>query len=121
MKKLLLLICLTGFITSSLNFKTPDQIFTTSLQVIVRNELGNAEKGVKVRLFKSKEDYDQLINPSTETFETDEKGKVLFKNLEPVVYYIIAEKDAANNAGAGEQTAALESNKLNKITVVISE
>jgi hypothetical protein len=101
--------------------ETQAQIIKTSLQIIVRNELGNTESDVNVRLFKSKEDYDKLEHAATPVLKTDKNGKVTFKELEPIVYFINAEKGDHNNFGAGEQTAPLEANRINKITVVISE
>ena len=119
-KKLLFtFILLLSFVIFCLEL--PSQIFKTSLQVIIRDELGNTQSQAKVRLFKSKEDYDKLTNAATATLETDEKGKVTFKDLEPIIYYVNAEKGSANNFGAGEQTTKLEENRLNKLTIVISE
>lgn len=121
MKKTFILLLPILFILVSFGFVSPEQIIKTSLQVIVRNELGNLEEGVKVRLFKTKEDYDKLENQATPTLETDAKGKVIFKEVEAIEYYINAEKGDRNNFGAGEKIAPLEANKINKATIVISE
>lgn len=96
------------------------QIFKTSLQIIVRNELGNVEKGAKVTLYKNEEDYNASKYPVAEK-ETDDKGKVLFDQLEPIAYYIKAEKGDIDNFGAGEKIPELEKNKMNKATIIISE
>ncbi|HYG39085.1 MAG TPA: hypothetical protein VD908_10710, partial [Cytophagales bacterium] len=66
MYKIFLLVFLT---VSCFSFDTPSnkQIFKTSLQVTVRNELGNLEEGAKVTLYKTEEDYNASINPVGET------------------------------------------------------
>jgi uncharacterized protein (DUF2141 family) len=111
-----LLLALTSF-----NFKTqPAQILTTKLQVTVRDDLGNLVEGANVRLFKSEEDYNKEQNQVGATLKTDAKGKISFNELEPKVYYIIAEKGDKDNSGAGTKTEALTAKKINKITVIIS-
>lgn len=110
-----------SFILASISAFTPKQIIKTKLVLFVRNELGNLEEGAKVRLFKTKEDYDSLKNPATETLLTNDKGKVSFVDLEALPYYIHAEKGARNNYGGGEKTEQLEPNRINKVTIVISE
>lgn len=95
------------------------QVFKTNLKITVRNELGNVEEGVSVQLFPTEEDYRQETNPVTEVMVTDSKGQVKFKELEPKVYFVNAEKGDKNNIGAGVKTAKLEDGKLNKITIII--
>lgn len=97
------------------------QLIKTKLQVTVRNDLGNLESGVKVQLFKSEADYKDSKNPVTEAKQTDDKGKVTFEDLEPIVYYMNAEKGALNNFNAGVATEKLTASRLNKLTVIISE
>lgn len=97
------------------------QLIKTSLHIIIRNELGNTETDVNVRLFKTKADYDKLENAATPTLKTDKNGKVIFKELEPIEYYINAEKGSLNNFGAGEETTKLDANRINKLTIVITE
>ena len=106
---------------ASFTMKAPSQLIKTSLHIIVRNELGNTESDVNVRLFKTKADYDKLENAASETLKTDKNGKVIFKDLEPIIYYINAEKGSLNNFGAGEETGKLDANKINKLTIVISD
>jgi len=96
-----------------------DQLFKTNLKITVRNELGNTEEGVSVQLFPSEKDYREETNPSTDLMMTDDKGQVKFKDLEPIVYFVNAEKGDKNNIGAGVKTDTLEEGKLNKITVII--
>ena len=97
------------------------QLIKTTLQVTVRNGLGNLEQGAKVTLFKTKEDYEKSINPATAVVETDKAGKAIFKNIEAIAYYILVEKGDMNNSNAGEKIEKLEANKINKSTIVISD
>lgn len=96
-----------------------DQLFKTSLQITVRNELGNLQEDVEVQLYKTQEDYDSNTNPLGEAQMTDKRGRVTFKDLEPTVYFVNAEKGDINNFGAGEKTDTLEANKINKVTIII--
>ncbi len=95
-----------------------DQIIGTSLNVTIRNELGNTEEKVTVQLYANEEDYKSEKNAVAEGV-TDKKGVVKFKDLKPVIYYVLARKGDRDNFGGGEQTNALESGKFNKVTVVI--
>lgn len=97
------------------------QIIKTTLQLTVRNGLGNLEQGAKVTLYKTKEDYEKSINPAVAAIETDKNGKAIFKDIDAVEYYIYVEKGDKNNNGAGEKIEKLEPNRINKTTVVISE
>jgi len=96
-----------------------DQLFKTNLKITVRNDLGNLEEGVSVQLFPTEDDYRNETNPATDVQLTDSKGEVKFKDLEPKIYFINAEKGDKNNIGAGVQTDTLEEGKLNKLTVII--
>ncbi|UII20233.1 carboxypeptidase regulatory-like domain-containing protein [Fulvivirga ligni] len=91
----------------------------TSLKLKVLNELGNVEEGVAVQLYGSEEDYRAESNPLSEVQYTNDKGEVKFKDLEPKVYFVNAEKGDKNNIGAGVQTDVLEEGKLNKVTIII--
>lgn len=96
-----------------------DQLLKTSLKITVRNELGNIEPGVEVKLFASDADYRKETNPVQEAAYTDKKGQVKFKELKSKVYYILAKKGDKSNVGAGVSTDKLEEGKLNKVTIII--
>ncbi len=96
------------------------QIISTQIKMKVMNNLGKEEEGVRVRLYKSEEDYKAEKNLVEEHY-TDKKGMVAFKNLEPIPYYINAVKDKKNNYGNGELTDSLKEKEINKITVVIQD
>ncbi len=88
------------------------------LAVTIRDELGNTVEGAKVILYEKEEDYTKETNPLAEGV-TDAKGVVKFRELKPVSYFILARKGDKDNAGGGEQTGKLETNRINKVTVVI--
>lgn len=95
------------------------QIFPTTMKLTVRDELGNTVQGAEVQLYGSDEDYRNEENPVTEKMATDKKGDVKFKDLEPKVYYVLAQKGDKNNWGAGVQTDTLQAGKMNKVTIII--
>ncbi len=92
----------------------------TDIRINVRNELGTIESGVTVSLYKTKEHYEKSTG-AVFTGITDVKGNVTFDGVEPISYYIGAEKGDRNNFGAGEKTEVLQEGKLNKMTIIISE
>jgi hypothetical protein len=118
MKRLLFLFTLVGLVASSFSFVNDDQIFKTSLTLIVRDDVGNTVEKASVKLYEKEEDYLKEQNAAAEG-TTDDKGTVKFKNLKGIPYYVLARKDDKDNAGGGEQTGKLEEGKFNKATIVI--
>ncbi|MCU0356773.1 MAG: hypothetical protein MUE95_04280 [Cyclobacteriaceae bacterium] len=106
-----------SLVLMAFNFQ-PVQIIKTQIQITVRNELGNTEPGVSVKLFESEKDYKAETNVAAQGV-TDAKGIVRFKDLKAISYYILAEKDDKNNFGGGEVTGKLEEKRINKVTIVI--
>ncbi len=96
------------------------QMIPTSLKITVRNELGAIESDVKVALYANKTDYEKSANPVF-AGTTDKKGLIYFQGLAALNYYLSAEKGDRNNFGAGEKIDSLAANKVNKVTVIISE
>ena len=94
------------------------QLLNTKLQVFVVNDLGNAVEGATVALYKTQADYDKGEN-AVQTGETNAKGKVSFKKLEPTAYFMHVEKDDMSNIGRGVKTTKLIAKKKNKLNVVI--
>jgi hypothetical protein len=92
MKRLKYLAILTILALAASGF----QLIKTSLNITVRDGLGNTVEGA-----------------------TDEKGIVKFKDLKDIAYFVLAEKDDLNNFGGGEKTGKLEAKRINKVTVVI--
>ena len=62
------------------------QLVKTSLQVTVRNNLGNLEEGAEVKLFKTDEDYRNGTNVIAQQ-TTDDRGRAKFDELESTVYF----------------------------------
>ena len=94
------------------------QIFKTSLNLTVRDEVGNIVEGASVQLFEKKEDYDKIAN-ATFTGITDKKGVVKFKSLKAIRYFMLVKKGDKDNSGGGEEIGKLTEGKFNKATVVI--
>jgi hypothetical protein len=97
---------------------TAFQLIKTSLNVTVRDEVGNTVQGATVQLFEKEEDYTKEVNVAAEGV-TDKSGYLKIKNLKSISYFVIVRKDDKDNAGGGEQTGKLEANKINKVTIVI--
>jgi hypothetical protein len=91
----------------------------TSLEITIRDRLGNTVEGVKVKLYKTYEDFNNDTNFIQEPQQTNAKGKVLFKELEAIPYYISAVKGDNNNYGDGEMVDKLIEKRKNKVTVII--
>jgi hypothetical protein len=94
------------------------QLIKTSLNVTVRDEVGNTVEGATVQLFEKEEDYTKEAHVVAEGV-TDKKGYLKLKELKPMSYYIIVRKGDKDNSGGGEQTGKLESNRINKVTIII--
>lgn len=95
------------------------QFFKTNLRIVIQDDLGNIQEGATVTLYGNKDDYRKSENPVTDSQVTDKKGRVTFKDLEPKVYHVHAEKGKMNNNNLGVQTDTLEAKKLNKVAIVI--
>ncbi|MFY0598893.1 MAG: Ig-like domain-containing protein [Cyclobacteriaceae bacterium] len=101
-----------------ISIKGYSQLFQTKLKVTVIDRLGNFTENATVTLYTSLEDYRSNKNAAA-SGTTDEKGRVKFKGLKPMTYYIDARKDDLNNDGEGTQTEALIKGRLNKLNIVI--
>ena len=118
MKKIFILVGISSLLF--LGFITPYQgILKTSLEITIRNRLGNIVEGCEVQLFSTRADYENNENPVTETRISDKKGRVLFKELEPKPYFIRAEKGEINNFGEGEMVDSLIVGRRNKVNLII--
>ena len=131
MKKLLLTL-ITLLMMSTLTFaqmlpsasvpeadSRPLQVFTTALQITVRDNLGNIQDSAKVQIFHTKEDYQQETNPIGGVQYTDKKGRIKYTALEPKAYYVNVEKGDMNNYGAATLTDQLTPKRNNKVTIII--
>jgi hypothetical protein len=113
MKHAVFFLLLIGAATSS-----DAQLIKTTLNLTVRDELGNTVDGATVSLYDTEANYTAEKNPVV-VGETDKKGVVKFKDLQPISYYVIVRKGDKDNHGAGEQIGKLEAKKINKATVII--
>src|SRR5690606_10572589 len=111
MKTRFILVTLIGFFAL-----TAFQIIKTSLNVTVRDEVGNTVEGATVQLFKTEEDYNKEENAVAEA-TTDKKGVAKLKDLEALPYYILVKKGDLNNFGGGEQTDTLQARRINQVTI----
>ncbi len=109
------------FFLISFQHQSQAQIFKTKLRVTVVDKLGNVVADAKVTLYKTKVDYDKETNPVQAYQMTDGKGRVTFKNLEAISYYIIVRKGDLDNFGGGERISALSDRKMNKANIVITD
>lgn len=116
MKKILGLTFIMAFLFSSFT----SQMIPTSVKITVRNELGALESDVTVTLYATKSDYEKSANAVFEG-KTDSKGTVYFQKLPQLNYYVSAVKGDKNNYGAGEKLDSLTENRVNKVTIIISE
>jgi hypothetical protein len=110
---LLLVICFVALMPES-----NGQVLKTKLQVTVSNDLGNIVQGATVTLYRTQSDYENNEN-AVQTADTDEKGRILFKELLPVSYYMDARKGDLSNDGRGVQTTKLIAKKKNLIATII--
>ena len=94
------------------------QLIKTTLNLTVRDEVGNTVEGATVQLFETEEDYIAEKNLAV-VGVTDAKGILKLKDLKAMSYYVIVRKDDKDNSGGGERTGKLEEKRINKVTVVI--
>ena len=115
MKKLLPILVLVALTATSFQPK----LLPTTLKITVIDNLGNVVKGAEVTIYRNEDNYRDSENPVQPQKFTDEKGRVTFKKLAPVSYFIDARKGDQNNDGQGVQTGKLKEGKVNKVNTVI--
>ena len=114
MKSCLRILFALSFLLLSQSF----QIIKTTLNLTVRDEVGNTVEGATVQLFEKEEDYIAEKNVAVEG-TTDAKGILKLKDLKAMSYFVIVRKDDKDNSGGGERTGKLEEKRINKVTIVI--
>ncbi len=122
MKKLLtltgLLIGLTIITSCKKEDKEPEK--TTSLEISIKDELGNAVSGASVKLYSSDSDWKNGTDQVGSTQYSDASGTVKFDNLSNIRYYWFAEKDCKNNFnGSNTTTTPLTSKTNNTVNSII--
>lgn len=119
MRRNIILMVSLMMIVGLFSFKTIEKPFLpTKLKITVLDGLGNLTEGAKVTIFKTETDYTNNENPVA-TGITDAKGRVVFKNLEPIIYYVYAYKGDMNNNGEGVKISTLEEGKMNIVNTII--
>ena len=103
---------------SSFTYEANAQLLPTKLRVTVIDGLGNFVQGASVALYENEEDYLASENPVA-VLQTDKKGRVLFKDLKTISYFIEAKKGEQTNDGEGVQTATLSEGRVNRVNTVI--
>ena len=112
-----LLIILSAFMFNS-SVETKEQLLPTKLRVTVIDGLGNFVEGAQVLIYENKENYLASGNPVA-SGKTDKKGRVTFKNVKNIAYFIEAKEGGKNNNGEGVKTGKLSEGKVNRVNTVI--
>lgn len=115
---LLLLVSAMMMSLAAFTSRPVEQLLPTKLRVTVLDGLGNFQQGVTVSLFEDEDTYRSNGKPAAKG-TTDEKGRVTFKDLKTISYFMDARKGDMNNDGEGVVTGKLEEGKLNKVNTVI--
>lgn len=96
-------------------------ITPTSLELTLKDDLGNTITGASVKLYSSQTNWSNGTNQVGTTQFSDASGKVKFSDLSSIKYYWLAEKDCKNNVNGGViTTSALTANVNNTVNVILS-
>lgn len=98
-----------------------DEPTPTSLELTLKDELGNVVSGAAVKLYASQTDWTNGTNQVGATQTSDASGKVTFSSLSNIKYYWLVEKDCKNNVNGGVTSAsALTANVINPFNIILS-
>ena len=117
MNRIILVFIVFAF-TSFVNNSEKSQIINTSLRITVLDDLGNPVEGASVNIYIKESDYREEVNPVVEEKLTDAKGRVRFKKLQSIKYFVLVRKGDLNNFGGGVEVN-LDAKKLNKVNIII--
>lgn len=117
MRKILFFTAIIALGVSAMSYQI---ILKTSLEIKILNRLGSTVSGVEVKIYDNKEDYVAGKNQIGITETTDKNGKVLFKDLKAISYFVSAKKGELNNFGDAEVTDTLTAGRRNKVTIIIN-
>ena len=95
-----------------------DQLLPTKLRISVIDGLGNFVEGATVTIYDNEQNYVASEN-AIATLKTDRKGRVTFKDLKPISYFVQATKGDQKNDGEGVVTSPLSEGRINKVNTVI--
>lgn len=100
------------------SFETPK---TTSLEITLRDELGNVIPSAIVKLYASESDYRSGTNSLSIKY-SNSSGIVTFDNLTSMKYYFSADKDCLSNIFGGNATSSsLVLNQKNNVVCVLGK
>jgi len=109
MKKLLLIFCVSFFMTNCTEKIIYNDI-DPQLEIIVRTESGQLVSGASVSLFTTENDWINKTN-IVQSEETNNQGRALFSDLEEVRYYFfVVKNDMTNENQVSEIKEALKIN-----------
>ncbi|WP_420577605.1 carboxypeptidase regulatory-like domain-containing protein [Ekhidna sp.] len=106
------------FLGSSVFNEADAQLLPTKLRITVIDGLGNFVEGASVSIYETEKDYLASEN-AVATLKTDKKGRVTFKDVKPMAYFVEAKFEDMNNNGEGVKTGELAEGKINKVNTVI--
>lgn len=93
----------------------------TSLEITVKDDLGNPISGATVKLYIEFADLQNQRDQIGTTQISDALGKVKFDNLDAIKYYWFAESDCLNNYnGSVTTTDALTEGLNNTLTTILT-
>ncbi|MCK9450885.1 MAG: hypothetical protein M0Q90_04290 [Bacteroidales bacterium] len=122
MKKFtLILAALIGLTTLSSCKKKEDEKLpvTTSLELIIRDDIGNIVTDARVELYSSKDDWENITDQIGETQISNDAGVVRFIDLTDIKYYFFVEKHFYNNVNGSISTTSPLTKNINNIHNVI--
>jgi hypothetical protein len=90
----------------------------TALKIQVIDASKHPVAGAEVVLYTTEENYRFQKNAFAKG-ETDKKGRVTFRRLQPIPYFIDARNELKKNDGLAAVTDSLHKNKINKVVVLI--
>lgn len=98
-----------------------DEPAPTTLELTLKDELGNIVSGASVELYSSQSDWNIGSNQIGTTQTSNSAGKVTFTNVSDIKYYWYAEKDCKNNVnGAVTSANALTANMNNTFNIILT-
>jgi len=90
----------------------------TALKIQVIDAFENPVSDAEVVLYTTEENYRFQKNAFAKG-ETDKKGRVTFRRLQPIPYFIDARNELKKNDGLAALTDSLQKNKINIVIVLI--
>lgn len=118
MKRIIMLLTLVAGLAILNSCKKEDN--KASLELFLKDNLGNAVTGASVKLYASQTDWANKTNQVGPTQFSDVSGKTKFTGLSSIKYYWFAEKDCQNNVNDSISTnTPLSSDATNNANVIL--